>query len=181
MELEHLLRTKKFLEEISVSIRNILLACFPETTQEEKEDIDHEVKLKLWKKLAAGKKIDHLRSYLWKVVYTTALDILGERMNYLPLDQFIETDEHEALSSQQIIAPDSAIKDKEWRLLLEKAVNSLQERRKTVLQLHFSGMDLKQIAAFLHWRENQVRHLLYRGLNDLREKIKERKNDLRGK
>jgi len=173
MELAHLLQTKKFLEEMSASIRNILLACFPEMTQEEKEDIDLEVKLKLWKKLAAGKKIDNLRSYLWRVVYTTALDVLGERMPYLSLEKLTETTEQEALSSQGIIAPDSTIKEKESKVLLGKAVDSLPERRKTVLQLHFAGMGLKQIAVFLHWRENQVRHLLYRGLNDLREKIKE--------
>jgi RNA polymerase sigma-70 factor (ECF subfamily) len=176
MELEHLLQTKKFLEEISVSIRNIILANFPEMSREEKEDIDHEVKFKLWKKLAAGKKIDNLRSYLWKVVYTTALDIIGERMNYLPLEQLVETARRETLSSREVIAPDCPVEEKELKLLLEKAMNVLPERRKTVLQLHFSGMDLKHIAASLHWRENQVRHLLYRGLNDLREKIKEWKN-----
>jgi DNA-directed RNA polymerase specialized sigma24 family protein len=56
--------------------------------------------------------------------------------------------------------------------VLEKAMTMLPRRRKEVLQLHFSGMDLKHIAAFLHWRENQVRHLLYRGLSDLKEKLK---------
>jgi RNA polymerase sigma factor (sigma-70 family) len=173
MELERLLQTKKFLEEISISIRNVILANFPEMSREEKEDIDLEVKLKLWKKLAAGKKIDNLRSYLWRVVYTTALDIIGERMDYLPLEELIETAERETLSTQAVIAPDCAVEEKELRLVLEKAMTMLPRRRKAVLQLHFSGMDLKHIAAFLHWRENQVRHLLYRGLSDLKEKLKE--------
>jgi RNA polymerase sigma factor (sigma-70 family) len=172
VELEYLLQTKKFLEEISISIRNIILANFPEMSREEKEDIDLEVKLKLWKKLAAGKKIDNLRSYLWRVVYTTALDIIGERMNYLPLEEHIETAERKTLSAQAVIAPDCAVEEKELGLVLEKAMTMLPRRRKEVLQLHFSGMDLKHIAAFLHWRENQVRHLLYRGLSDLKEKLK---------
>ena len=47
MDLETLLQTRVFLEEVSVSIRNILLACFPEMSRQEKEDIDLEVKLKL--------------------------------------------------------------------------------------------------------------------------------------
>lgn len=172
MELEQLLQKKEFLEEMSVSIRNILLACFPEMTPEEKEDIDLEVKLKLWKKLAAGHKIDNLRSYLWRVVYTTALDVLGERMPCLSLEKLAETTEEEALSLPGPSSPNATIEKKELRRLLEKAIDSLAERRKAVLQLHFTGMDLKQIATSLHWRENQVRHLLYRGLSDLREKIK---------
>lgn len=172
MELEQLLQKKEFLEEMSVSIRNILLACFPEMTPEEKEDIDLEVKLKLWKKLAAGHKIDNLRSYLWRVVYTTALDVLGERMPCLSLEKLAETTEEEALSLPGPSSPNATIEEKELRRLLEKAIDSLAERRKAVLQLHFIGMDLKQIATSLHWRENQVRHLLYRGLSDLREKIK---------
>ena len=62
MDLEILLKTKTFLEDMSVSIRNILRANFPEMSREEKEDIDNEVKMKLWKKAAGGKKIDNLRS-----------------------------------------------------------------------------------------------------------------------
>jgi DNA-directed RNA polymerase specialized sigma24 family protein len=33
-------------------------------------------------------------------------------------------------------------------------------------------MDIAQIAKRLEWRENQVRHLLYRGLADIREKLR---------
>jgi DNA-directed RNA polymerase specialized sigma24 family protein len=36
-------------------------------------------------------------------------------------------------------------------------------------------MNIKQIASSLGWRENQVRHLLYRGLGDLKEKLREQK------
>jgi RNA polymerase sigma factor (sigma-70 family) len=171
MELELLIQTKIFLEEMSVSIRNILLASFPELSREEKEDIDHEVKLKLWKKVASGKKIDNLRSYLWKVVYTTALDEIGERMSCIPLEKLMETPEQETPPAAGVASPDIALQEKEMKLLLEKAVGALPERRKAVLQLHFSGMDLRQIATSLSWRENQVRHLLYRGLSDVRKKI----------
>ncbi|MDH4273173.1 MAG: hypothetical protein OEW18_14460, partial [Candidatus Aminicenantes bacterium] len=99
MDLETLLKTKTFLGDISVSIRNILLASFPEMSREEKEDIDNEVKMKLWKKAAGGKKIDNLRSYLWRVVYTTALDLIGERMPYLSLETLIAASEREDRAS----------------------------------------------------------------------------------
>jgi RNA polymerase sigma factor (sigma-70 family) len=172
MDLEQLLQTKSFLEEMSLSIRNIMLACFPEMTTEEREDLDNEVKLKMWKNASNGKKVDNLRSYLWRVVYTTALDILGERMPHLSLERTVQVDEAEERLPGEFISEDLASRQRENSQMLEKAVNMLPARRKTVLRLHLTGMDIKQIAASLSWRENQVRHLLYRGLRDLRETMK---------
>ena len=175
MDLEKLIRTEKFLEEMSFSIRNILMAYFPELTRQDKEDIDHEVKLKLWKGLTDGKKILNLRSYLWRVVYTTALDVLGERLNSVPLEKVAEIEEEKGISARELLASTALTHREESKLLVEKAVNTLPERRKAVLNLHFSGMSIKQIAASLGWGEGRVRHLLYRGLGDLKHKLREQK------
>jgi RNA polymerase sigma factor (sigma-70 family) len=170
MDLETLLKTKTFLEGISVSIRNILLASFPEMSREEKEDIDNEVKMKLWKKVAGGKKIDNLRSYLWRVVYTTALDLIEERMPHLSLEKLIRASEAEEFAESPL---SSGSRDEygERQVMLHRALDSLPERRRAVLRLHLEGMDIAQIAARLQWRENQVRHLLYRGLADIKEAL----------
>lgn len=171
MDLETLLKTKAFLEEISVSIRNILLATFPEMSREEREDIDNEVKLKLWKRTASGKNIDNLRSYLWRVVYTTALDLIGERMPHLSLDHLVAASERADAVSERILFQDSAVDERERRMALGRVLESLPERRRAVLRLHLEGMDIAQIATQLHWRENQVRHLLYRGLVEVRKML----------
>jgi RNA polymerase sigma factor (sigma-70 family) len=171
MDLETLLKTKSFLDEISVSIRNILLSKFPEMSPQEKEDIDNEVKMKLWKKAAGGKEIGNLRSYLWRVVYTTALDLLGERMSHLSLEKLVRASENEE-ASERLLALDSHYEGSERRMILRRALEMLPERRQTVLRLHLEGMDIAQIAARLQWRENQVRHLLYRGLADIREMLR---------
>jgi RNA polymerase sigma factor (sigma-70 family) len=173
MDLETLLKTKEFLDELSVSVRNIILASFPNMTPEEKEDVDHEVKLKLWRKVARGKKIDNLRSYLWRVVYTTALDLIVGRRNHLPLERILEQAETDGRAPQELLSSDHDSEAREHRLRLEKAVNALPERRKIVARLYFSGQDIAQIADSLRWRQNQVRHLLYRGLADIRRAVSE--------
>ena len=149
-----------------------MLACFPEMTAEEKEDLDHEVKLKMWKNASNGKKVDNLRSYLWRVVYTTALDILGERVPHLSLERTVLTGEAEGRLPEAFISEERGSQQREYSQMVEKAVSMLPDRRKTVLRLHLTGMDIKQIAVSLSWRENQVRHLLYRGLQDIRETMK---------
>lgn len=171
MDLQTLLKTKEFLDELSVSVRNIILASFPDMTSQEKEDIDHEVKLKLWRKVAHGKKIDNLRSYLWRVVYTTALDLIAEKKDHLPLERILDMGESNGRVPQELLSPDHDPEAQERRLRLEEAVNALPERRMAVARLYFSGQDIPQIADSLRWRENQVRHLLYRGLADIRKTI----------
>jgi RNA polymerase sigma factor (sigma-70 family) len=178
MDLETLLKTREFLDDISISIRNIILASFPNLTLEEREDVDNEVKLKLWRKVARGKKIDNLRSYLWRVVYTTALDLIAEKEDHLPLENILETANGNAKEPEELLLPDHASKNRENRLSLEKAVAALPERRKAVVRLYLSGHDIPQIADSLRWRENQVRHLLYRGLADLRKAMSEDKGAL---
>jgi RNA polymerase sigma-70 factor (ECF subfamily) len=171
MDLESLLGTKKFLDELSVSIRNIILSSFPNLTSQEKEEVDLEVKLKLWRKVARGKKIDNLRSYLWRVVYTTALDLIAERKDYLPIDSVLRGAQEDEIMPAELMSPDRASERQEYRLRLEEAIASLPERRKAVAKLYIAGQGIPAIAASLGWRQNQVRHLLYRGLADVRKKM----------
>ena len=171
MDLESLLKTKEFLDELSISIRNIILSSFPNLTSQEKEEVDLEVKLKLWKKVARGKKIDNLRSYLWRVVYTTALDLIADRQDYLPIDKVLRAGLGEERMPEELTSPDYNTEAREYRLQLEEAVESLPERRKAVAKLYLAGEGIPTIAASLGWRKNQVRHLLYRGLADIRKKM----------
>jgi DNA-directed RNA polymerase specialized sigma24 family protein len=54
---------------------------------------------------------------------------------------------------------------------LEDAVAALPQRRQTVAKRYLAGEGIPAIAASLGWRENQVRHLLYRGLADIRKRL----------
>ena len=79
-------RRKRFLDEISSSVRAILLKNFPGIAGPEREDIEQEIKLKLWKMVRRGKDIRNLKSYLGRMVYTTALDVIAKRGNHVSLD-----------------------------------------------------------------------------------------------
>jgi len=171
MDLESLLRTKEFLDELSVSIRNIILSSYPNLTSQEKEEVDLEVKLKLWRKVARGKKIDNLRSYLWRVVYTTALDVIADRQDCLPIDKVLGAGSGDERMPEELTLQGQNSEARGYRLELEEAIDSLPERRKAVARLYLAGEGIPAIAASLGWRKNQVRHLLYRGLADLRKKM----------
>lgn len=177
MNLEKVLKSKKFLDDIASSVKNILYANFPNTTPEEREDIEQEVKLKIWQTASNGKKIRNLRSYLWRVVYTTALDIIQKRMISVSREQIIRQIDALNISRFELISPECLIEKKELAEIIKKEIHSLPPRRRSVLELHLSGMNLEEIAVFLGWSDNQVRHLLYRGIQDLTEKINNRGHD----
>lgn len=173
MDLKEFCKTRQFIEEISNSTKVILYKIFPELPEEEKEDIAQEVKLKIWKVISNGKKIENLRSYLWRVVYTTAIDIVNKRIKKIPLDELIEDKTSDAIFRLNNDSHVISIEKNEIKLILEKAMDSLLQDRRVVVKLYLAGMTIDEISDFLNWSRNRVRHLLYRGLKDLRGKLNE--------
>jgi len=178
MDLEKLLKSKKFLEDIAASVKNIIFANFPTITLEEREDVEQEVKLKIWRASSSGKKIANLRSYLWKIVYTTALDIINERLLNASDEEIIKHIDSLNISRLKLLSPEFLIEKKERGEVLNNGIHSLPPRRKAVLELYLSGMNLEEITDFLGWGQNEVRHLLYRGIQELTDKARALRNGL---
>jgi RNA polymerase sigma-70 factor (ECF subfamily) len=169
MQKESTAETEKFLSEISLTVRTVLARKFPTLPWNEKEDIEQEVRLKLWKILTSGKKLDRPGSYLWKVVYTTALDLLNGKGKELPLDA----------ASGMKREPRAEV---DWpgadqMLDLDRRLEALSRNRRIVLKLGLTGLDLGEIAVHLGWSRARVRHLHYRGLNDLKKMIQRERED----
>lgn len=153
---------------MATSIRNIIYDTFPGTTPQEREDIEQEVKLKIWRAAARGKNFTNLRSYLWKVVYTTALDVVDQRMELLGNQEIQEISDSARTARMESANPEILWQKEETQESLRKAVGALPERRRMVMKLWLLDMNQEEIAAYLGWGSNQVRHLLYRGIEDLK-------------
>ena len=173
MDLKKLIKTKKFIEEMSRSIELIIWKNFPQLSRQEKEDVEQEVKLKIWRMVSRGKKIKNLRSYLWKVVYTTTLDMIDEKMNIISFDTVMKAYGANPISQLDIQLSKSLMEKKEWESIFKKALNSIARNRRIVIKLYLTGMNVKEIADFLGWTESKVNHLYYRGLNDLKKQLKD--------
>jgi len=180
MNLEELIKDRHFLGKVTDSIHNIICANFPQTTAGEREDIDQEVKLKLWKMASNGKHIRNIRSYLWRMVYTTALDVIGQRLNGMSFGDH-DNGENVLLSERlDLGSPEQLMEKSELKSMVERAVESLPEKRRLVVKLHLTGMGIEETAEFLAWSENKVRHLLYRGLANVKKVFGEQGRTKRG-
>ena len=181
-KLKDLIHKKEFMDDLSSSIRNIILASFPHLTPVERQDIDQEVKLKLWRMISNGKDIANLRSYLWRVVYTTTLDLLNERMPCDERDAQRPEERRRPLGSAfdndppEPETPESIAQKNEERTVVRGAIEALPLKRRVVVKMHFEGRSIKQTAEFLAWSPNKVRHLLYRGLNDLKKGLADKES-----
>lgn len=160
MGADRIAQTQEFVEALSRSTRAILLKRFPGLASQDLEDIEQEVKLKIWKMAASGKNIRHFRSYLWKAVYTTALDVLDGRLERLPAGLEGAGEE-----------PHSSAESMDRTLTIREAIEALPLRRRQVVNLHLEGLDLEASARRLGWSKNRVRHLFYRARADLKEKL----------
>jgi len=170
--LKNLLQARLFLDQMAISIRNIIFSAFPNTTAAEREDIEQEVKLKLWKAAACGKNIENFRSYLWRVVWTTAYDVVEGRMKACSLDE-AEDYSASALGGLSKWSPQAFLSSgPELKHMIEEAVQALSPRRKSAVRLYCMGMNHVEIAHALSLSESQARHLLYRGLSEVKAKLK---------
>lgn len=166
MEPGTLVLTEKLIAEVAACVRSVLAHRFPAMPVPQRQDVEQEVLLKLCRMAENGKKIGHLKSYLWRVVFTTALDILDQGQGTLSLEECLERDGSGALPGALIAPPEEAAM--ECRSHLEGLLLRLPEKRRIAVKLHLLGWDLERSAAWLGWSKAKVRHLLYRGLAQLK-------------
>lgn len=101
-----------------------------------------------------------------RVAVTTALDVLDQGQGTLSLEECLERAGSGALPGALIEA--SRESNLESRQLLESLLARLPEKRRVTVKLHLLGWDIERSAAWLGWSRAKVRHLLYRGLAQLK-------------
>jgi len=114
-----------------------------------------------------GKILDHPSSYLWKVVATTALDVLETEWGSVSLEEYLRKAGSKALPRALLAASgEGAV---ESRRGMDGLLSGLPERRRIVVKLHLAGWDIDRSADWLGWSKATVRHLLYRGLAQMKK------------
>jgi RNA polymerase sigma-70 factor (ECF subfamily) len=64
--------------------------------------------------------------------------------------------------------------ENDLKKMVGEAVESLINSRRRVVKLYLLNMTLEEIAIFLQWSEAKTRNLLYRGLEDIKKKLKDK-------
>lgn len=134
--------------------------------REEAEDIVQDCLVKIWSQVKDGVTINNLESYALTLARNLALDRKAlARNRVLSLDEATHDrpDEHQAAPDQQLI-------NKESESLVERIVNALPEKQRTILQLRdIEGKSYHEIADILSITEADVKVTLFRARKQVRE------------
>jgi RNA polymerase sigma-70 factor (ECF subfamily) len=165
------------IEQFSQLIRRAIRKTSPQIDLSDMDDIEQEVKIKIWKEiLKSEKEIQNFGSYIWKVTYTTTCRVMKKL--FMHKKQLLLQGESsvsiEDFPELMIHNPDRQYEKKELLELIRESVDSLIESRRQVLKLYLMGMDLNEISEFYAWSDGKTRNLLSRGLSDLRRELLER-------
>jgi len=134
------------------------------------EDISQDVILKLWKVMKNEKKIKHYSSYIKKVVNSTIIDYLRKSRRQ---KKTISFKMQEKIAEKRIPFNKGNDPKNNLKKMIYEAVENLIESRKKVIKLYLLDLSIEEISILLNWTENKTRNLLYRGLSDLKNNLKE--------
>jgi len=142
------------------------------------EDISQEIRIKIWKLLNTEKVISNYPSYIKKIVYSSVIDLLRKWKREEGI--FIQEKQRKIAETKLDYVADCN-KEAQIKEIIAEAINSLIESRRKVVKLFLLDMNIEEISAFYSWSQNKTRNLLYRGLSDLKNVLKDKDVDYENK
>jgi RNA polymerase sigma-70 factor (ECF subfamily) len=138
-------------------------------SESEIDEVIQEVRIRLWKSVKEGEKIEGLpASYIYKTALSAAVDLL--RRNRAKREEPLELVEDRP-ASVNAASPGHDLEQSELGEQIADAVETLSDARRPVVRMYLAGYERQEIADLLGWTEAKTRNLLYRGLADLRETL----------
>jgi RNA polymerase sigma-70 factor (ECF subfamily) len=158
------------MEKFTRSIKASILKFGLEKRGIDPEDVIQEVKIKIWKKFANEKNVCLYSLYIQRIISSTLIDHIrkARRQENLILH------EKQKLLFEDRRNPDNPLQGNAFRELLGEAVDSLMESRRKIVKLFLADLTIDEISSSLNWSKDKTRNLLYRGLSDLKAKLKDK-------
>jgi len=134
------------------------------------DEVVQDVRIRIWRALSNSDRIAAVSaSYVYRTATSAARDILRRRRTRRAREA---ASERPGLSAHATL--NGAVADGvEIAERISRALDVLNEARRRVVRLHLVGYHRLEIADRLGWTEARTRHLLYRGLAELRASLME--------
>ena len=136
------------------------------------DELAQEVRVRLWGALSTDERIDAVSpSYLYRAATTAAIDIVRRRRTARgdPLD-LVDDAELSARRSHETPDRDASLKELGERV--EEALQTITASRRPVVRMYLAGYGTTEIGELMGWTEAKARNLVYRGLADLRLRLR---------
>jgi RNA polymerase sigma-70 factor (ECF subfamily) len=163
-------------EEYGVYLRNLIARLCPSDLGIEYSDVEQDARIRLWRAIESGKEIKDLASYIYRIAATTTIDAIrrvkARREQQLGVAEEQAGDEVTmTLPAPPECSPENITERRQLSAAIRRAVDRLNENRRKVVLMHVEGFSLDEIAGLTGWTLPKTRHLVYRGLADLRREL----------
>ena len=136
------------------------------------DELAQEVRVRLWGALNSDERIEAVSpSYLYRAATTAAIDIVRRRRSSRG-DSLELVDDAELSQRRAPRTPDHDASMKELGEQVEAALQSIAPSRRPVVRMYLAGYGTTEIGELLGWTEAKARNLVYRGLADLRSRLR---------
>jgi RNA polymerase sigma factor (sigma-70 family) len=137
------------------------------------DDIEQEVRIRLWRALERDPIAVLPASYIQRVVLSVLVDAV-RRAEVRPTEPLpeVETVESGSLATTSD-RPESSAIDAQRMACVAEAIAAIPARRRQPLQLYLQGFTLPELAPLCDLTADAARKLVYRGLDELKQRLRD--------
>jgi RNA polymerase sigma-70 factor (ECF subfamily) len=167
---------RRFLAEHGARLRLLVERRCPTHLGIDPADVEQEVLLRVWRTLEREKELWAPTSFLYRVVATALVDAIRRRRARPEEPLMLESQDSPGLVHEPPAvtpSPEEAARRAELLEAVERQLAAMSERRRLAVKLHLQGFDTREIGRLAGWSEPTARNLVYRGLDELRQRLRE--------
>lgn len=137
------------------------------------DDVHQAVIVGLWRQLQRGQTIERPASYIFRAAIRETLRLVRRELARAP-GSALTWDPDGASVESTADDPHRQLEAKERQRALLDAIASLAPKRQQAVRAHLSGFDVREMMEMFGWSYQTARHLIARGIADLRRALRER-------
>jgi RNA polymerase sigma-70 factor, ECF subfamily len=162
---------EKILEEMAPRLRDELCGFGFSARSPDGDDLLQEIRIRLWKALKARDgEIEFINSYAKKVVFSVFINEVNRIQRERKLINKAENQERFECGGRGC-AQES---DESLKEAVVQSLSALSKNKRLVIKLRVEGFTLAEIAQLNHWTLSKVRNSYYRGVQELKKRLRRR-------
>jgi len=161
----------------SAYVRQTLISIDGRRNEADLEEIEQEIRLRLWQTLSRERTWDKPASFIRSVVLSVAIDAARRRQARGGSAEHVGLDHLDPWSTGAAIDTGGAIEDRTQLLAVLEALQRSDPEKAEALGLHLQGFTTLEIGNLLGWTEAKARNIVYRSLDALRQTTGTEAND----
>lgn len=141
-------------------------------SQETAEDLTAQVFIKYWRKLKDRKRIKNIQAYLYQIARREVIDFYRRQKNIKIIFPEFSQEILEQIIDSQMGIEEKLILQKDLEIIYQTLAHLSDNYQNLIIWYYLDELRIKEIAEIMEKSEGAVRVMLFRALQELREKLK---------